>query len=103
MLAGNLMDLRVTSATCMDLKKTKKAYEELSYYTFTHKDSSFIHQHIVDAFAAQNADNDTKPITIVFARSAFTYVEKNYSGEDIQKKHIGASKKTKTMASDQTA
>lgn len=31
----------------------QQAYYELSYYTLAHPDPNFIHQHIVDAFGAQ--------------------------------------------------
>jgi hypothetical protein len=36
-------------------------YHELSYYTLAHPDPSFIHQHIVDAYAAQHADDARRP------------------------------------------
>lgn len=34
----------------------QETYNELCYYTLSHGDSSFIHQHVVDAFAAQSCD-----------------------------------------------
>ena len=34
------------------------AYNELCCYTLTHGDPAFIHQHVVDAFAVQTADED---------------------------------------------
>jgi hypothetical protein len=43
------------------------AYHELCGYTLTHGDAAFIHQHVVDAFAAQHADAHSKPIGITFA------------------------------------
>lgn len=42
-------------------------YNELSCYTIAHGDAAFIHQHIVDAFIAQTADESTKPISLTFA------------------------------------
>jgi hypothetical protein len=42
----------------------QQTYHELSSYTLTRGDPGFIHQYAVDAFAAQRADNDTKPITL---------------------------------------
>jgi hypothetical protein len=32
-----------------------------------HRDPSFIHQYVVDAFAAQQADEQTKPMKLTFA------------------------------------
>ena len=46
---------------------SEDAYHELCYYTLAHRDPSFIHQHVVDAFAAQHADEKTKPIKLTFA------------------------------------
>jgi hypothetical protein len=43
------------------------AYDELCCYTLSHRDTSFIHQHVVDAFAAQTADERTKLIGLAFA------------------------------------
>lgn len=40
---------------------------EFTCYTLAHRDPAFLHQHVVDAFAAQHADDSTKPITLVFA------------------------------------
>jgi hypothetical protein len=37
------------------------AYNELSAYTLAHRDPAFIHQHVVDAFAAQRADRYRRP------------------------------------------
>ena len=44
-----------------------ETYDELAYYTLAHPDPTFIHQHIVDAYAAQTAKQDIRPITITFA------------------------------------
>jgi hypothetical protein len=74
----------------------EKEYHELSFYTLAHQDPSFIHQHIVDAYAAQTANAYTKPITIIFALAGlYLYLEKNYTGREIQKFHMKmASNKT---------
>ena len=45
----------------------RAAYDELASYTLTHGDPAFIHQHVVDAFAAQHATEDSKPIGVAFA------------------------------------
>ena len=50
-----------------DRRSNTETYHELCACTLTHPDPSFIHQYAVDAFAAQYADHDTKPITLAFA------------------------------------
>lgn len=44
----------------MSLQSDQEVNNELSYYTLSHGDPSFIHQYIVDAFAAQHADENPK-------------------------------------------
>jgi Family of unknown function (DUF5946) len=67
----------------------EEKYYELSYYTLAHADPSFIHQHIVDAFAAQAASQNTKPITVAFALiGLYLYLEKNYTGKQVQLAHM---------------
>jgi hypothetical protein len=71
------------------IRADQEAYHELSYYTLAHSQSSFIHQHVVDAFAAQHADVSSKPITVAFALiGLYLHVEKNYSGKDVQDTHM---------------
>ena len=45
----------------------RQAYDELYVYTMRHGGASFILQHVVNAFAAQTATDQTKPIEITFA------------------------------------
>lgn len=64
------------------------SYHELSYYTLAHPSSSFIHQHIVDAYTAQHADASAKPIGLVFALiGLFLHVEKDFTGRQVQRAH----------------
>jgi hypothetical protein len=75
----------------------KELFYQLSYYTTSHKDPSFIHQYAVDAFAAQYADENTKPITITFALiGLYLHLEKNFSGKEVQNAHIRLGKRKKT-------
>lgn len=72
----------------------QEKFFELSYYTLAHPDPSFIHQHVVDAYAAQNADENTKSIKISFALiGLYLYLEKNYTGRQVQKTHMYLAKK----------
>lgn len=72
------------------------AYAELSVYTLAHPDPAFIHQHIVDAFVAQTAGLDTKPITLTFALvGLYLAVEKGYTGRQVQLAHMALARKRK--------
>jgi hypothetical protein len=71
-------------------------YNELSYYILTHPDNSFIHQHIIDAYIAQTADKNTKPIGLTFSLvGLYLYIEKNYTGKQIQQLHMKMAKNKK--------
>jgi hypothetical protein len=74
----------------------QEQYNELSLYTLEHAkgDPSFIHQYVVDAFAAQNADEKTKPIKITFALvGLYLHLEKNYTGKRVQEVHMKMGRK----------
>jgi hypothetical protein len=65
------------------------AYNELQCYTLAHRDPAFIHQHVVDAFTAQHANEETKPIALTFALVGLClHVEKRLSGRDVQRAHM---------------
>lgn len=49
------------------MKSEQEHYNELAFYSLAHSDPGFIHQNIVDAFAAQTATEQDKPIKITFA------------------------------------
>jgi len=67
----------------------REAYDELCAYTLTHGDPRFIHQHVVDAYAAQHASPDSKPIGLTFALAGlYLHVEKNLTGRDVQRAHM---------------
>lgn len=71
-------------------------YFELCYYTLAHADPSFIHQHVVDAFAAQHADEETKPISLAFALiGLYLHLEKGYSGREVQRAHMRLARRRK--------
>jgi hypothetical protein len=71
----------------------QEAYEALSYYTLEHRDPAFIHQHIVDTFTAQNANEQTKPIAVTFALvGLYLHVEHQFSGKQVQRAHMQLAK-----------
>lgn len=74
----------------------QKMFYKLSCYTQTHPDPSFIHQYAVDAFTAQCANGNTKPITISFALiGLYLHIEKNFSGREVQIAHVKLAKHRK--------
>jgi len=65
------------------------AYDTLQCYTLARGDEGFIHQHVVDAWAAQHADEQTKPIGLAFALiGLYLHVEKGHSGRQVQRVHM---------------
>ena len=73
-----------------------KLYHQLAYYTLSHGSAEFIHQNIVDAYAAQNADENTKPVKVTFALiGLYLLIEKGYTGRQVQLAHIALAKKRK--------
>jgi hypothetical protein len=67
------------------------AYEELCAYTLelAQRHGSFIHQHVVDAYAAQNAQPGSRTMSVAFALIGLQlFVERGYTGKEIQRVHI---------------
>ena len=72
-------------------------YDQLAFYTLAHPDPSFIHQLVVDAYTAQNADESTKPIAVVFALiGLYLHLEKGYTGKQVQRAHMQLANRSKT-------
>jgi len=88
----------------IDDKRTKcvrtseqNAYDGLQYYTLRHGGLGFIHQHVVDAWTAQHADERAKPIGLTFALvGLYLHVERGFSGRQVQRVHmkLGRCKRT---------
>ena len=76
-------------------------FHELSFYTLAHPDPVyFIHQHAVDAFAAQTANENTKSITLTFGLiGLYLFLEKGYTGKQVQQSHIKVSQNKKAWPS----
>jgi hypothetical protein len=73
------------------------AYHELSAYSLTHGDAEFIHQHVVDAFGAQRATANSKPIGVTFALvGLYLHVERQYSGRQVQRVHMQLARRKRT-------
>jgi uncharacterized protein DUF5946 len=64
-------------------------YHELCAYRLIHSDPAFLYQHVVDAFAAQRANESTKPIMLTFVLvDLFLHVEKGQSGKQVKRVHM---------------
>lgn len=69
-------------------------YNALCAYTLGRGDRTFIHQHVVDAFAAQHAGEGTKPIGLTFALvGLYLHVERGFSGRQVQRVHMALAKR----------
>lgn len=81
-----------------EIMSPKDALNELSFYTLSHPDPTyFIHQLCVDAFHAQNADANTKPIQLVFALLGLhLFLERGYSGREVQLAHMKLARNKKS-------
>jgi hypothetical protein len=67
---------------------SEQAYHLLLAYSFEPA-HYLVHQHVVDAYAAQTADEQTKPITLVFALAGlYLHFEKGMTGPEAQQAHI---------------
>jgi hypothetical protein len=76
------------------MKTDQELFDELTFYTLAHGDPAFIHQNVVDAFAAQHADESSKPIYVVFALvGLYLCVEKGFTGKQAQKAHMQLAKR----------
>ena len=65
----------------------RSAYDEV--YVYTMGRLGFILQHVVDAFAVQTANAESKPISIVFGLvGLYLHIEKQFSGHQVQKVHM---------------
>jgi hypothetical protein len=77
--------------------RERAAYEELQCYTLSLGDPEFIHQHVVDAWAAQYADERTKPIALTFALvGLYLHLERGYTGRQVQLAHMAMGKRKRS-------
>ena len=79
----------------MPSEQEQDDYHQLCAYTLSLRDATFIHQQVVDAYAAQNADENTKPIALTFALIGLYLHEEKYSGKQVQRAHMELAQKRK--------
>lgn len=71
-------------------------YDEVTAYSLTLGDPEFVHQLVVDAYAAQHATAESKPISVVFSVAGLYLVhEHGYTGRQVQKAHMRMAQRTK--------
>ena len=65
------------------------AFNELCAYTLGHGSPAFVHQHVVDAFAAQYASEQTKPVQLTFGLvGLYLHLERQFTGREVQLAHM---------------
>ena len=71
--------------------------DELYAYTLSRDRDEFIHQHVVDAYAAQHIGKDSKPIALAAALiGLFLFAERGYTGRQVQLEHMKLGNTMKT-------
>jgi hypothetical protein len=64
-------------------------YDEHCAYTLNLGDADFMHQYVVDAYAAQTATANDKPIRLYFALvGLFLHCEIGLNGRKVQRAHV---------------
>ena len=72
--------------TVLHMDTMRAAYDEV--YVYTMGRPGFILQHVLDAFAVQTANQDSKPIGVMFGLvGLYLHVEKQFSGRQVQEVH----------------
>lgn len=73
----------------MTAEEEQEKLNQLTPWTLELRDAAFIHQHVVDAWAAQHADENSKPIGVAFALiGLYLHLEKGYTGREVQRVHM---------------
>ena len=73
----------------MPTETEQTAYHELMAWSLTLRDTEFIHQHVVDAWAAQHANAKSTPISVAFSLiGLYLYLERGFSGRQVQRAHM---------------
>jgi hypothetical protein len=68
-------------------------FSDLSCYSVSKEDAEFLHQHAVDAYAAQHAGGKTRNITVCFGLiGLYLALEKGYTGKQVQRAHMQIAK-----------
>ena len=75
----------------------EEAYHLVCADTLSRQDERFIHQHVVDAYAAQTATPSSKPIGVCFALAGLHLaLERGLSGREVQQTHMAMARSRPT-------
>ena len=80
----------------MELPPPKEldAYHELCCITLGLGDEAFVHQHVVDAWAAQNAELGDPPMGLAFSLFGLhLHLERGFSGRQVQRAHMALARR----------
>jgi hypothetical protein len=67
----------------------QEGYNQLTAWTLSLRDREFIHQHVVDVWALQHADEHSKAIAAPFTLlGMYLHLEKGYTGKEVQIAHM---------------
>ena len=70
------------------MESEQDLYNELTCYSLSHPDRSFLHQHVVDAAADQLAGRSQRAIGVIFALvGLYLYIEMDFTGKRVQGVH----------------
>ena len=73
-----------------------QVYSDLQCYTVAKQDPGFIHQHVVDTYAAQHAGGSTRNIAVAFGLiGLYLALERGYTGKEVQLAHMRIAKSRK--------
>ncbi|MEN6341950.1 MAG: DUF5946 family protein [Methanospirillum sp.] len=73
-----------------------RIYSDLQSYTVAKRDPAFMHQHAVDAYAAQHAGGPTRNIAVAFGLiGLYLALERRYTGRQVQLAHMRIAKARK--------
>ncbi|HEX8729008.1 MAG TPA: DUF5946 family protein [Ktedonobacterales bacterium] len=74
----------------------QRIHAELTGYTVMRGDPGFMHQHLVDAYAAQHANDSQPPITVAFALvGLYLTFEQGATGKQAQRMHMLLAQRSK--------
>lgn len=95
-----LVDMANVCPTCgAELPAARTCQEmcdELNAYTLEYAGAEFVHQHLVDAYAAQHISRDSKPVKQAAALvGLYLFVERGYTGRQVQQAHMALGNKMK--------
>ena len=80
----------------------EEAYHALCASTLEHarRDTSFLHQHVVDAYAAQHLSDASKPIAGAFSLlGLYLHAERGFTGRQVQQEHMRLAQRKRTWPS----